>query len=151
MILEEIELAIVRYFKEQKHIIIPNFYLEHECDLIVIRPTRYAIEVEIKRTVADMKNDLKKSHNHVSEFIVELYYAFPENIAEKCIPLVPEHAGIFIIKPNRVKASLFRKAKRNPKAVRWTNREVKKVLRYSVYRVWGMKRKFVKLLKSKKS
>ena len=152
MLIEEIEIALTRFYKEQKHIMIPNFYVDHECDLLVIRKTGYAIEVEIKRSVADMKKDLEKSHGHTSNKITEFYYCFPEKIADKCIPLVPKHAGILVVKKpyQFAKVSMLRHAKRNKDAVKWTPKEIKKVLRYCTYRMWKLKRDVFKLKSKKK-
>lgn len=141
--LEEIEIALARFFNYRQTIIMPNFYIEHECDLLILRKTGYAVEVEIKRSVADMKNDFKKKHNHESNRIAEFYYAFPDSIADKCTPLVPDHAGILVVSygwNGYLKVVCTKSPKRNKQARKWAKEEIEKVLRYSVYRIWNLKR-----------
>ena len=68
MTLFEIEEAVARYYDYRSHIIVPNVswgWDIHECDLIVVRPSGYAIEIEIKRSRADIKADGDKRHGHV--------------------------------------------------------------------------------------
>lgn len=150
--LEQIELAIVRYYNPREHIIMPNviMFFGYEMDLLIIRKTNYAVEVEIKRSVQDTKKDLNKKHNHESDKVAELYYAIPQEIYESCLQYIPKKAGIFVIKKGHgsyYKAELVRKAKRNTNARKLTDKEVQKILRYSVYRIWTGKRKIIRLQK----
>ena len=45
----------------------------HEIDLFVVRPSGYAIEVEIKVSLSDFKADFNKKHTHSSPKIREFY------------------------------------------------------------------------------
>jgi len=146
MLLEQMECALVRHFNERQTIIIPNFYIAHECDLLVVRKTGYAVEVEIKRSVADTKKDNTKKHGHKSNKIAELYFAFPEDICQQCLPFVPTHAGVFLIRNDRRKLPLvIRTPERNKNAEKLTEEEIFKILRYGLYRVWNLKKRIVKL------
>lgn len=146
--LEEIEVALSWHFDVQKCICMPQLtmFFEHEIDFLAVRKTGYAVEVEIKRSVADMKAEDKKKHNHESNKIVELYYCFPKDILEQCIPLVPDHAGIlYVYKTSRWVVRVERSPLRNKDARKLTDKEINKILRYSNYRIWNFKKKIVKL------
>lgn len=146
--IHEIELALSRYFNISKHICMPasTIFFNHEIDFLAIRKSGYAIEVEIKRSVSDMKAESKKDHNHESNKIKELYFAFPDKIFDKCVPLVPEHAGILkIYFWGYWRVSLEKKPKPNPNARKLTESEINKVNRYSNYRIWSCKNTIVNL------
>ena len=70
--------------------------VNHECDMLIVTKNRYLTEVEIKISLSDLKADFKKEHQHKDENIKNFYYAFPEEIKEKAIELIPEKAGILI-------------------------------------------------------
>jgi len=78
MPLIEMETAISRLFGVREHIIVPNiswgFYGIHEMDVCVVRKSGYMIEIEIKRSVHDMKADFKKNTNIKILVIVLLNY-----------------------------------------------------------------------------
>ena len=89
---EEIEIAIASYFGISRHIIVTNISWGlnlHECDILIIRESGYAVEVEIKRSKQDLLNDFKKQHGHRSKKIKELWYAIPEEYAENGKKLYP--------------------------------------------------------------
>ena len=151
---EEIEVALARLFDIQKHLCLPTttMFFEHEIDFLAVRQSGYAVEVEIKRSVFDMKAEKKKTHNHESNKIVEVYYCFPKDIIDQCFLLVPKEAGVLQVKSNGVggwKVTCIRSPVRNKNARKLTEKEINKILRYSNYRVWGFKRKIVKLQKQK--
>jgi len=100
MTLVDMENAIADYFDVRKNIIVPNIswgMFDHECDMLIVRPSGYAVEVEIKRTRSDFLADFKKRHTHNDKRIKALYYAFPEELYEKCKDDVPDGAGILAI------------------------------------------------------
>jgi hypothetical protein len=95
----EIEVEIAKYYNKRINIIVPNItwgLLSHECDMLIIRPSNIAIEVEIKISVSDFKADLLKHHHHKERQnrISEFYYAMPKNIYEKVKDLIPIDAGV---------------------------------------------------------
>ncbi len=94
----EIELAIAKYYGTREHIIVPNiswgFNGLHECDLFIIKRNAYTVEVEIKRSKADLLNDFKKKHKHKSNKIREFFYAIPDKDFENWKKYIPIHAGI---------------------------------------------------------
>lgn len=150
--IEEIEYALFIFFK--RNISITNYFVSgHEADFLMVRKTKYAVEVEIKRSVADLKADLKKPHGHKSRLIAELYYAVPEKIYDKCLPLIPEDAGVFQICYSPFYGTWLaykkRGAKRNKDAVKWNDQQIEQILRYSNYHIWSAKKKIIKLKKQR--
>jgi len=172
--LNEIEVAIAKYYGIRKHIIVPNvswgfcwkdkdgWHSMHECDMFIIRKSGYAIEVEIKRTKSDLLNDFKKRHGHVSTKIREFYYAIPEEKADEWSKLIPEHAGIITYykyvqdiwdrKKSRwtdktkwvMGVKTMRKAKINKFSVKLTTEEQFKIARLGTLRIWNLKEKMIK-------
>jgi hypothetical protein len=158
---EEMEVAIAKYFGIRQHIVVPNVswgFFNHECDLFFIRKSGYGFEVEIKRTKSDMVADFKKKHGHKDRRnrIVQLYYAFPEELLSKVKDLVPEDCGIITveyygdgIKEYRGYARMHRDAKRRKGAKRLTEKEQLQIARLGTLRIWTLKEK-LNLLKQKK-
>ncbi len=150
------EIAISKMFGIRRNIIVPNLswgLALHECDLFVMRSSGYAIEVEIKRTFADFKKDFEKRHGHIDKKnrIVEFYYAFPEELYEKCKDLVPEHAGVILCSSRLdykkrfvVKASIKKKAKRSTTAKKLTEKEQQQVTRLAALRIWTLKERIAR-------
>ena len=146
MTLYEIELAVANMYGIRTHIIVPNVswgFEIHECDLLVVRPTGYMVEVEIKRSRADIKKDGEKRHGHVDRHgrIKELYFAIPESL-EKHKDLIPERAGIIICRrtfEGWLRARIDRKAKINKYARKLTDAEKYQLTRLGMMRIWGLK------------
>jgi len=160
----EMEIAIAKRFGIRQHIIVPNLSWGltgmHECDLFLIKKSGIAIEVEIKLSKSDFLADFKKNHNHKDRFnrISEFYYAFPENIYEKCkdLNMIPEHAGIIICERNiDYDDSVFARILKNPKkikgAVKLTEKEQLAVARLGCLRIFPLKEKIIKITKNEKN
>lgn len=154
----ELEIALAKYFDVRRNIIVPNIswgLLSHEVDLLVVRKSGVAVEVEIKISVQDLKADFKKSHHHVEKQnrITEFYYAMPKDIYEKCIDIIPESAGIIVCeriinykKQSIVKTTLLRKSKRIKDSRKLTTEEQFKVAKLGCMRIFSLKEKIVKKL-----
>lgn len=147
----QMEVALAKYFNVRKYIIVPNasWGLDlHECDLLILmKKSFYATEIEIKRSKADLENDLKKRHGHHSNKIKNLYFAIPAELQEH-IGLIPDRAGVVLIhsKPGRVtKCQIVRRAKANTNARPFTREEVNKMLEIGIMRIWKLKEKLSKL------
>ena len=154
----EMEVAIAKYFGIRKHIVVPNVswgFFNHECDLFFIRTSGYGFEVEIKRSKSDMMADFKKKHGHKDRAnrIVQLYYAFPEELLPNLEELVPDDCGIITVSrsewDNKARASMRRDAKRRKGAKPLTQKEQLKIARLGTLRIWTLKEK-LNLLKQKK-
>lgn len=144
--------AIARLFGIRQNIIVPNIswgIFIHECDLLIIRPSGYAIEVEIKRSKADLKNDFKKSHGHIDVRIQKLYYAIPEELLASCESLIPETAGIIIVYQARggIWARIHREIKANKARRKLTDAEILKVAKLGCMRIWNLKHKLALIKK----
>ncbi len=152
----EIELAIAIYFDPRKNIIVPNISYGmglHECDLLIVNKDGYATEVEIKISKADLKKDASKSHGHRSNKIKRLYFAMPEDLfTEDLIQLIPERAGIFLIRKKQSypsydgvntyysgpKVIKYRNPQNNKDAVSLTDKEKANMGRLGMLRYWNL-------------
>jgi hypothetical protein len=149
----EIEESLARYFDSRLNIIVPNisFGLRgmHECDLFIIKPSAYVIEVEIKISKSDLLADSKKKHDHSDVRIREFYFAIPKNLLESCEGLIPEHAGILLCDRSEqtglVNTITHRKPKINSKSRKLTSAEILKVARLGTMRIFPLKRKIIGL------
>lgn len=94
----EIELALARYYSFQRNIIAFNVLGEsvtlplfHECDMLVVTPSGYLTEVEIKRSYDDFCAEFKKRHHHASAVpMKDFLYCVPAGILEKVVKKLEE-------------------------------------------------------------
>lgn len=133
--------------------IVPNVsfgLLIHECDLLVVRNSGYALEVEIKVSVSDLKRDVLKRHGHRSHKIKELYFAVPAKLYDVAVEHAPSRAGIIVVSRrnsgfavNALYATIDRPAVPNKDARPLTAREMQTVARLGAMRIWALKRKLI--------
>jgi len=162
----EIELAIAKYYGTREHIIVPNiswgFNGLHECDLFIIKRNAYTVEVEIKRSKADLLNDFKKKHKHKSNKIREFFYAIPDKDFEDWKKYIPTHAGILTYDKHEeeiwdkrgrkwsgkmkwvVTVRQKKDAGINKLAKKLTLEEQFKIARLGTLRIWNLKQKLIK-------
>jgi len=141
----DIEIAVARHFDYRTNIIVPNVSwglpgLRYEADLVVLRPTGWAIEVEIKVSADDIRQDLKKFHAHDYPYFCELWFAVPESLA--CCSDIPDRAGILsvqISKYARIFVTRVRPAKRRRAARKFTENKRDKLLSLASMRTWTLK------------
>ena len=135
------------------HLVVPNVssgLAIHECDLLSVTNARYATEIEIKISVADTKKDKLKKHQHKSNKIKYLYFAMPHYILDKAREYVPEHAGIYSIKPYYWRKQLLykvvkeRPAKVNPNHRKLTEKEYSQLQRLVAMRYFSLLRRYVR-------
>lgn len=89
--LTEIEVALAEYFGWKRNIIAYNVLgvsgtlpIDHECDMLIVSPSGYLTEIEIKRSYADFCADFKKRHHHSSNVpMKEFIFAIPAGILAK--------------------------------------------------------------------
>jgi len=152
----EMEIAVARHFGIRQHIIVPNISWGlsgmHEIDLFIIKKSGVAVEVEIKRSKSDFLADFKKDHKHIDRFnrISEFYYAFPIELLDKCIKLIPEHAGIIVCERQKnyvgveiLKAWVKREPKKIKGARKLTSEEQFKIARLGCLRIIPLKEKLL--------
>ena len=152
-----ISIAIARHFGTRKNIIVPNVSWGiglHECDVLIITRSGYAIEIEIKISRADIIKDAMKWHKHHSNKLRSLIFAIPKEL-QHCTDLIPERAGIIIVSkkeelrpswhsgvvgPNssRLYCSMFRKAEVNRSATKMSDDDILHVAKLGTMRVWNL-------------
>lgn len=85
--IHEIEFYLATYAGWRKNIVVPNvswgFFDTHEADLLIMTPSGYLTEIEIKRSYQDLLADFEKTTNHYENKVEYMYYAVPKSIAEK--------------------------------------------------------------------
>lgn len=92
---QQIQLALRNsdLFNQRSDIIVPNLswsVLPYEADLIGISKSGQITEVEIKRSIADLRADYKKDHRHDADCVTYFYYCVPEKLAEKAEKVILE-------------------------------------------------------------
>ena len=142
----EVESAVADFFNFRTNLIVPNvswglFDDHHEADLVVLHPSGFADEVEIKVTAADIKADLaKRSRAHKEagcREIRRLFFAVPYWLADN--PNIPAFAGIISIGgPHGTQ--IVRAAKINRKASKLDDQKRAKLAHLGCMRIWTLKR-----------
>lgn len=147
----DMEIALMQFFNIRKHLIVPNVswgLMNHECDLLILRKTGYAIEVEIKVSKSDLLAEEKKKHDHWSPKIKELYFAVPYYMKEFALENIPNIAGLVIVGSERNKhypVVVERTPISNNDARPFSEIERYKLARLGTLRILGMKKKIQKL------
>lgn len=144
----DIELAIARKLDYRARVIVPNVFwglgFRHELDLCVMSERGYLTEIEIKVSIADLKNDLQKKHKHHDRRnrIKYLYFAMPSNIACKGWKYVPQDAGLFVVNK---KGMVFEIAKPAPRvnAKPLSDKERYTLCKLATPRIWSLKSKLL--------
>lgn len=137
----EIELAMVRYFRRTKYVIVPNLswgMFGYELDLCALNTKSfYATEIEIKISKSDLKRDQKKFHNHDRNYnmIRYLYFAMPVFLKDS-IEFVPERAGVYLV-DEEGNVTIERKAIPNNVAKKWSYEQAYKLGRLGTIRFWN--------------
>jgi hypothetical protein len=146
----DIEIAVARHFNPRQNVIIPNISwgwgLQYEADMVVLRSSGFAIEIEIKCIKSDIKADLKKLHLHNSNKFRQLWFAVPEELAND--PNIPHHAGILAICSPKLDSKNYyvktiRAAKLNKLARKIDEKETRKLLELGCMRIWSLKEKLL--------
>ncbi len=116
-------------------------------DVIGITKSRFLIEIEIKRSVADFRNDAKKPHiaqRGTEKFSMigadytlknspkYFYYMMPRKIADKVINEIPEWAGLLVAQENQLTATVLKKAPANSLSKRLSLEECIRAVRLMV-------------------
>lgn len=141
---QQVEIVVANYFDYRRNLIVPNVYwglgLHYEADLVVLRPSGWAIEVEIKVSAADIRADLNKRRQHDSNLFRELYFAVPESLATN--PNIPQHAGILSVYWHNdawLKVKKVREATRRKTATKWKPETRQKLCELAAMRIWNLK------------
>lgn len=143
----DVEFAVAWHFGWRQNVVVPNvawglFKDDHEADLVVLRDSGFADEVEIKVSRSDIAADRKKhgGRGHArSAFIKRLWFAVPEDLAAD--PNIPDFAGILAVRQGSRYVRVIRQAPLNPGAVRLTEHQRLKLLHLGCMRIWTLKDK----------
>lgn len=156
---KEIQQALVRHRYDVRRVLVMRncCFTGFEADLLVIQPTGYVTEIEIKISVSDYLNEFKattkkKKHARLQaamdgdvnkkvtwkarhpNLIKHFYYAFPEELWPKIAKKeMPEYAGVLLVSRGRVKE--LRKPKKLA-CVPATQEQQIAMLRSSYFRDW---------------
>lgn len=156
----EMEKLIYTYFESGSLVIVPrvtknNGWLDteadpmiwknivnHECDMLIVSKNCYLTEVEIKISLSDLKADFKKEHQHKDENIKNFYYAFPAEMKEKALELIPKNCGVLIAVKKECgipyrKIECYRKPKINKEAKPINDIVLSKIYRLGYLRYWN--------------
>ena len=146
----EIEIAVARHINPRINLIVPNvfwgFGLNYEADLVVVTPTGYAWEIEIKTTVSDLKADQKKRYQHNSNKFKRLYFAVPYSMKEISLELIPERSGLLVVNYD-YRVLLVKAPTSNRYAHKLTLDEVEKLKDLAAMRIWSLKEHILRLKK----
>ena len=117
----------------------------HECDLLVLRPSGSAVEIEIKISKSDLKKEIQKAHNHDDKRIKEFYFAIPDHLKD-CEELIPDRAGIITVTPEGY-CKIIRKCQKVPGSRGFNMDEKYNLARLGTMRIWSLKRRIQKIKK----
>jgi len=142
----DIELAIAHHYGWRNNIIVPNVYyglgFSYEVDLLVVRKSGWAYEIEIKTNRADLIADLRKRHKHRNHRIKLLYFAVPIALRADALELIPAKAGLFVVDRSRSwvrQAQIEKTPEVNRSARKLTTEEIQTLWRLSSLRIWSLK------------
>ena len=146
MTANQVELAVAAMLDYRQCIIVPNVSyglpcLNYEADMVVLRDSMWADEIEIKVTASDIRADKKKKHNHNCVWFRSLYFAVPEELATH--PDIPERAGIYAVNQDKYgicRAYKVRAAKLSPNARKFDPKNERRLLRLAAMRTWTLKK-----------
>jgi hypothetical protein len=133
----DIEIAVAKFFGYASNIIVPNVYLNKcECDMVIISPSGYVTEVEIKVSKSNLKKDSDKNYNaHNSYKVKRFFYAVPLELMN--CEYTPSDAGLIVV--NNRFAKIVRPAKVNKSSKKLNQDQVFDIARLGCMRIWRLK------------
>ena len=144
---DEIEIAVAHWYGTRKHVIVPNVswgMFQYELDMVVLTPSDYLHEIEIKVSKSDLVRDKEKWHGHRNNLVRELYFAIPIDLIA-AINHIPERAGVFTVRNENgtYRVNLERKAIPNKLARKLTEKEKFNLARLGALRIWALKESII--------
>jgi len=140
-----VELAVAVLLDFRKNIIVPNVCFNWgvmECDMLVVDDKNRVTEIEIKVSISDLKADFKKPHKHNHKNLSRLIYAFPIEMLERALPIIPSNCGIITVESVNdlyFKASWYRQCRHDKSKQPLTDKEVINLTRLGCMRIWSLK------------
>jgi len=151
MTANEIEIAVACYFGYRKNIIVPNvswgWNFNHESDLLVITPSGYVTEVEIKVNKYDLINDKNKKKWQLLGWrrkLKRFYFVIPYDLLHY-IENIPDFAGILFAwkENNEIEIHKYREANINKHAKKLSKSEIRHIAHLGAMRIWALKEKLI--------
>jgi hypothetical protein len=149
---QEIETILLRYFNFRANLIVPNvswgmhfkrYGTLHECDLLILRKSGLATEIEIKISLSDLKKDKEKMHDHNHMAISKLFFAVPEKLKEAAMEHKTEGAGLISIGYDG-RVTIVEQPKARKDAIKWDIDQRLKLASLGSMRICGLKEKINK-------
>ena len=164
----DIEVAIIKASHIRQNLVVPNVSWGmvnnngalHECDIIVLTPSGYATEIEIKVSKGDLLQDMNKRHAHRHNLIRKFYYAVPDKLKQIALDIIPERAGLYVVSEIEAtnykwlkgggniavpykyrRVTTVKEAKINKDAVKWDEYQKYQLARLGTMRILGLKQK----------
>ena len=161
---KEVELACIKHvWNGGSYLVIPNvkdgFFRKREADLLIITPSNYLFEIEIKISMADLKKDGQKKLLPQDIYSNDLrikkkIFAIPEEMfnrhEDKIVKLLPDYAGLWVVKKSGGYVVEKLKAKNKVNACKLSDKEKSILMRLGCLRLWGIKKKSVAIDRIKK-
>lgn len=102
-------------------------------DVLGVTKHRYLLEIEIKRSLSDLRADAKKPHVANREHYLERqpkqkWYLVDHSFHEKALAELPEWAGLMTVPPNEWSIRVVKKAPSNNDSTRLTVKECVKLV-----------------------
>ena len=156
-----LQVLVAQYAGILRNLVVPNVsnaFFAWESDILVITPSGYATEYEIKISVADLKREWRKERwrnerlrrvftNRIRRYVIVV----PHTIAEKCLPHIPDDLGAGLLSFEPVtdhdgnywghKAHEWVKPRINGRASRWTETERIHLGQGAAIRYWQERKK----------
>lgn len=118
----------------------------YECDVLLLRPTGYGVEFEIKLTRSDLMKDFKKEHEHDHELVKEVYFTVPMDLVSVALKEVPIKYGVIGVRRDKEMnpvTEIVRESQINPAARQWTDSERMQLLRLGNMRALKLKKELI--------
>lgn len=152
-----LEISAAKHFGFRQNLIVPNvswgFGLGYEADLVVVRPSRRAIEIEIKVSIYDLRKDLQKNKFRIDSLrFHQFYYLIPqemEKYTDEILNIINPSAGLMIRKSEKRTRNgyiagfnfidIIRPAAINKQARKISDKEYFKLCELAAMRIWSLK------------
>lgn len=136
-----IEVAVARHFGWRTNLIVPNVSwglhgLAYEADMVVVRPSGWAMEIEIKCTASDIRAEARKHHGHGYRGFRMLWFAVPSALVDA--DEIPSRAGVLAVADN-MRVTTHRAPTVARDARKLTVGEVHRLACLGAMRVWSLK------------
>jgi len=141
----DLEVAVAIGFNYRMNLIVPNISwglnFKHEIDVLVLTPSNYAYEIEIKISASDLRRDFLKSHGHASNRLRRQYFCVTSKLEELALELITTRSptwGLLVVPASRM-MRIVRQAQPNKMARPFTDAERQHLYDLASMRTWTLK------------